>query len=377
MTKWAGRCAEVIADAARQGTLAALVLRWLGAFAFYLSLIYWAALLALCVLLRMVGEQNITTAFLLYLPPAVWLLPGVCLTGFCLLVHRRCLLAGLVGIGLTVWLWMGYRLGAGTYAGGEDQTAVLSVMTYNRGQHMNQSLQPFKNAMRPDILLLQESPNRAAGYLTSPDYAEFKHGRNVGEHTILSRHPILEAQLLDPATDGNQSRPARFVIQWGSRSVSVYSVHLRTPREVLGSYMRGAFLWGVLGLPGTPWEGRRRHYQDFWNRQMADARHLLEKIHADPNPSLIGGDFNAPHIGHVHQMLVEKLGDAHAEAGQGFGFTFPGVTRNPLSLGGPWMRIDYIFRDRRWRTLRCVTEPDRPSQHRAVFASFSLVADAE
>lgn len=30
------------------------------------------------------------------------------------------------------------------------------------------------------------------------------------------------------------------------------------------------------------------------------------------------------------------------------------------------MRIDYIFYDRHWKAIECVTERDRPSQHRAL-----------
>ena len=44
-----------------------------------------------------------------------------------------------------------------------------TIISYNRGQHGNQSLQPFKNRERPDIIALQEAANRArsAGAVTA------------------------------------------------------------------------------------------------------------------------------------------------------------------------------------------------------------------
>lgn len=329
-------------------------------------------LLLMCLALRFVGEQNITTAFLMYLPQPLWLLPAVPLIVMSIFFHRVCLAVISLAVALVLWLWMGFEWRPLKPSIKEFELQSLSLMTYNRGQHMNQSLQPFKDATRPDLLLFQDASHRAVGYLASPDYAEFKHGRSIGEHTLLSRYPIMEATLLEAHPSGNKIKNARFVIQWNRSFVSIYSVHLATPRDVLSSYMRGAFLLGVLGVPGTPWDAKRRAYQTFWDQHMSDVRSLLENVKQDTNPALVAGDFNAPHVGYVYRLMTSELGDAHAQAGSEFGFTFPGTTRNPLSFGGPWLRIDYILHNDKWRVLDCVTESSRPSQHRALFAKFSL-----
>ena len=39
------------------------------------------------------------------------------------------------------------------------------------------------------------------------------------------------------------------------------------------------------------------------------------------------------------------------------------------------MRIDYLFHDENWETIQCITEPDRPSQHRAVVAKLRFLGD--
>ena len=165
---------------------------------------------------------------------------------------------------------------------------------------------------------------------------------------------------------------ARFEVDWQGRKVAVYAVHLPTPRDLLLWYRKGAFLYGVLGFPGSPLAARRAQYQEFWDGQIAMTQQLLDAIEEDPLPALVAGDFNAPSLGYIQKLLARQLVDAHEEAGRGSGFTFPGYTRNPLSLGGPWMRLDYLLASRDWQAQWCVTESGRRSQHQAVAAGFRL-----
>jgi endonuclease/exonuclease/phosphatase (EEP) superfamily protein YafD len=318
---------------------------------------------------RLVGERNVTTAFLLYLPPGLWALPAVFLAPLGLWFHRKGFMVMCGFLCLGMWGWAGYRPGLFRGAGiSADSPDVLTVMTYNFGQNAGTSFQPFKNATHPDLVVMQEAAGRADGYLRSPGYAEFVHGRSIGEFTLLSRYPVEESSLLSGSEPSRNAPAARFVIDWNGRRISIYAVHLMTPRGVLGSYMRGAFLWGLIGLPGTPWAEKRRHYQSFWDTQFAEVETILSAVKADPNPCVVAGDFNAPSPGRIHSTVTKVLGDAHHAVGRGFGFTVPGTSHNPLSLGGPWMRIDYVFYDRKWEALECVTEKDRASQHRAVMA---------
>ena len=336
-----------------------------------LALLYLSGLAIIWLAIRFVGETNITTGFLAFLPPFAWFIPWILLGPFCLLFDRKCLVA-ISALSLAfITLFMGFRVGTHPDVGQHDLNQ-LTILTYNRGQHMNQSLQPFKVLTMPDVMVMQEAGNRAAGYLGSPDYGEFVDGISVGEHTILSRFPLEENQVIHAADRTSRVIAIRFVIDWNGRAVSIYSVHLLTPRDVLRSYSRGAFLWGVLGVPGTPWAEKRRHYQQFWDGQIADAKKILAAAATDSNPVIIAGDFNSPSLGYIHRMITNDWNDAHENAGSGFGFTFPGVTRNPLSLGGPWMRIDYIFFGDQWEAVSCVTEEDRPSQHRALAATLRL-----
>ena len=344
-------------------------LRWITALAFAF---YGIGLVFLFLAMRFVGECNVTTAFLLYLPPSLWLLPLPIMAIMGLLFCRRLMLPMTGLLLLWAWIGLGYRLG------GEDGTSEvapgdnLTVITYNRGQHGGQSFQPFKNLIQPDLVCMQEAGNRADTFKRDPGYAEFVHAASVGEHTLLSRFPLVQPGVLVTRPGGKGSCAARFVVDWQGRSVAVYSVHLQTPRDTLKSLARGGFLYGVLGFPGSPWEEKKRLTQNFWDQQMADVDYLLAQVRLETLPVIVAGDFNAPNVGWIYQRLAGELQDSHAQAGRGFGFTFPGKTRNPLSLGGPWLRIDYVFAGSAWQVTRSTVEADRGSQHRAVAATLLL-----
>jgi vancomycin resistance protein VanJ len=366
---WLARVGYALISASEKQGCWTFLKGWLKWLTFWSVLLYSVALVLLTFILSHVGERNVTTAFLVFLPPAVWLLPALPLAAAALVLHWRALFV----LGLTL-AWYGYDF-MGWRPGGEREAAgeVLRVMSYNRGQHANQSLQPFKNATKPDLLLMQEASNRAAGYAKDPEYAEFTHTQSLGEHTLLSRYPILEAAMLS-ALPEQSPKAVRFVIDWNGRQVAVYSVHLQTPRSPLQHHSRGAFLYGIIGVPGSPWAESNKKLQSFWDGQIADAELILKAVQEDPLPAIVVGDFNSPHVGYIHRLIARDLGDAHDEVGQGFGWTFPGKTRNPLSAGGPWLRIDYVFYSRHWQALQCITEPDRPSQHRALTATLELKA---
>ncbi|MBA2594298.1 MAG: endonuclease/exonuclease/phosphatase family protein [Gammaproteobacteria bacterium] len=79
------------------------------------------------------------------------------------------------------------------------------------------------------------------------------------------------------------------------------------------------------------------------------AQKLMERLRSEKHPFLVVGDFNAPSPGYIRRIFSAELTDAAAAKGRGYGLTFPGATLNPLSLFGPWLRIDYIFASKNWR----------------------------
>ncbi|MCP5559309.1 MAG: endonuclease/exonuclease/phosphatase family protein [Verrucomicrobiaceae bacterium] len=272
-----------------------------------------------------------------------------------------------------VWFYAFGLPNSGGAAISQRPTGSFVVLTNNHGQSANQSLQPFKNATQPDVMVLQEASARAPYYLRAAEYAEFKAAQSVGEFTLLSRHPISSATPLTLEKDGKKQTVAvRFTVEWGSQSVAVYAVHLPSPRHALSFQARGPFILGMIGWMSPGLGARRDTYQAYWDYQIELAEFLLKRIQGEALPAVAAGDFNAPDLGYIHSLFQNELTDAHAAAGAGTGFTFPGTTHMPLSLGGPWMRIDYVFASKHWTVSTCVTEQDRPSQHRAVAAVLEL-----
>ncbi|MCP4848193.1 MAG: hypothetical protein GY899_09640, partial [Verrucomicrobiaceae bacterium] len=156
---------------------------------------------------------------------------------------------------------------------------------------------------------------------------------------------------------------------------AIYNVHFPTPRDILNDCKRGGFLGGVLGIPGTALGRKRVVYNEYWARRIEQAEYFIEQVDRDPLPVIIAGDFNMPDNGYIYQLFADHMKDSFREAGSGFGYTFPGRTRNPFSLGEAWLRLDYVFSRGGWSAVRSVIETQSRAQHRPV--SVTLVLDVE
>jgi len=355
------------------------------------TVMYLIALLLQCMLMRFIGERNVFFAFCIYLPPLVWFLPLLALLPMCLLVWEwRGLCIGIAaGIFALVFFFhlemRGHRdLHAKDAAARERQFVVL---TNNRGQNANQSMRAFKDSVMPDVMVFQESGGYSARYLADPGYAEFKDGRDVGEFTLVSKHPVLSAEPVTVTVDAvprdiSPPKPGakesivvagRYVLDFHGQHIVIYNVHLPSPRDTLRYHMRGAFLYGLIGFPGTSFGEKRAAIQRGWDQRIEMLRELIKRADAESDPTVLAGDFNMPSIGYGNRLVTHNWRDTHDEAGSGFGFTFPGTSQNPLWLGGPGIRIDYVFFDpRRWKCSSALAEPARASQHRAFVATLEL-----
>ncbi|MGI8602922.1 MAG: endonuclease/exonuclease/phosphatase family protein [Verrucomicrobiales bacterium] len=343
-----------------------------------MTIMYCLFLAGLWAAFRWKGEENLTLAFLLFAPPQMWALPFLVLLPLSLfidfwrsfLLQLAALAAFVLGFMDWQWRWPASRQ--------TKDANTVTILTNNRGQNMRTSLQPFIQSTNPDIVVFQESAGEAALQLRSAPRGRLSHFRVIGEFSILSAFPIVAAEAirLDQKLrrDGAYEAPvaARFVIDFRGRHIAVYNIHLPTPREPLVKLRRGAFLYGLLGFGGTEWEQRRLSHEAYWHRRLAQTVELQRRFAQEPFPFVAAGDFNAPDLGRAIVVLSQGLSDAHEERGYGFGYTFPGYTRNFLSALAPWLRIDYILAERDWEVLSCVTESDRASQHRAVAATLRL-----
>ena len=334
--------------------------------------------LALVLAFRSVGEASPAVAALLYLPPSIWLLPLAVLLPVALLLRDVHLL---ISIALTTLLMIIWLFGFSWCFAPPVPPAnalVVKLITHNTGERGNTSLQPFISRIQPDFLLLQDAPARARRYRAAPGYEQFPYADDAGEFTLISRYPILSKELIarDPTSVPRMMHypiGARFEVDVGGQTIAIYNIHAFSPRPYLsGTNMPRAIFYSVAGWPGTRWAEPLQQLKTFWSAQQAAAELLAQRISGDRLPCIVAGDLNAPPQGRIHRRMMVALQDAHLEAGRGCGFTFPGVTRNPLSLFGPWLRLDYVLASRHWLCLASEVEPHNPSQHRALASTLAL-----
>ncbi len=342
----------------------------------------WLYLLGFFILMvgfHFCGQTNLTTAALMYAPQWIIIVPALLLLLPVLLFDWKSLPFLLSACVFFGYAHLGFRFGGqGAAPSGVKDLHTMRVVTWNRGQGKGASLQVVKNALHPDIVVLQDQVGKSTYYKSTPEYSEFKDVNGAGEFVMLSRWPILSVELIgvDRTQKGTLSsgRAARFVVTAAGARFAVYNIHLQTPRGALESYKRGAFLYGIIGLPGTPWAEKRRAYQSFWDSQMAVAREISERIRAETIPVIVCGDFNTPTFGPIYDEFADQLQDAHLIKGSGCGYTFPGDTSSVLALFQPWLRLDLMFASSHWEIRRSEVIKAK-AQHFPVVAEFHLLPE--
>jgi endonuclease/exonuclease/phosphatase (EEP) superfamily protein YafD len=324
------------------------------------------------------AESNLLTVFLAYLPVWVMALPlavALAVAGM-FACWRAALLCVVTAVGIVTWLGGHHFPGRAVSAGKGGDT--ISVLGYNRGQGSEKVLSAFAEQVRPDIVVFQDAARRLPQLMALPQFASHSFNSSHGEYVLLSCWPVLESQPLflkwAGSPKGGCQGGVRSVIDWNGRRVVVYNIHLPTPRDLLSWYSRrGTFLYGILGLvPHTPFYIRHQEYLAIWTSRVGLMEQLAERIRSEVDPVVLLGDLNMPPVGKAYHLLSTLLQDAHAEAGSGFGHTFPGNMTSILQRFSPWIRIDHVFASRQWEIVSSHVSPAGKSQHLPVAVSLRL-----
>ncbi len=340
--------------------------RWLRRFCRLLAGLTIAYLAALCLvlfLLEYAGETGIVLSLLLYLPPWGWLLPLLGLTPLCLAFRARLCLLHLAALVLVLGVYMDCRISSHRPGPG------LKVFSYNYGQRDRTSMSGFAEQEQPDIIALQEAPDRQGKYSQIyPDRTVL----GVGEFLLISRYPVLAAEgvLEDPFN--KRQAAVRFELDYDGRRIAVYNAHLPTVRKEVERLRGNGFLRGLFHGGGIYSAKERARYRDFLRCRRELAAKLAAMVRNEPLPCLLVGDLNTPAHGRVYRLVRAGMTDAFKEKGRGCGYTFPGSTSKFYTFGQPWLRLDYIFCSREWQVEYFRTEAKRKSQHRAIVARLTL-----
>ncbi len=339
-------------------------LKWSRRTMLALNLVYAAILVLVLALLEWRAETHWFLSFALYVPPQMWLLPILVLGPVTLLLQPRWCWLHLGCLLLVLFLYMDPQF-SGQHA---PKGPSLKILTNNRGQDNKQSPSEFITAEKPDVVVFQEAGREAQYAKAYPGLSV----RAVNEFTIISRHTVKQIELLPQR--GLNSRPVamRAVLDWEGRELIIYSVHFTSPREHLEPMSKGGFLAATFGSKGGYGEKLRKQTADFWAHQKKMATEIAEMAGKESSPTIIAGDFNVPNHGQIYHLYRGLFTDAFEEAGSGYGLTFPGFTRNPITFFGPWLRLDQIFSSSQLKPVACRAEPGRRSQHRSMVATFEL-----
>jgi endonuclease/exonuclease/phosphatase family metal-dependent hydrolase len=313
--------------------------------------------------MELIGERCWPIAILLYLPQWLFLLPLIVLIPAALLAEvslgTYALLAGVV----IIFFWhVPFYPGMG----GSSQPLKIKVMTNNYVQNHGLSILPFIAAEDPDFVALEDATGQARMLQRAyPDRTV----KAEGQFVFMSKAPVTSAAPLEWPRWRGGPVAAVFDVQWQGEDLAVYVVHLPTPRTDF------AKLTGLGLLKELAGRNRRRSdnmsFGEAMTARVQLGRDLAGVFAREQRPFIAMGDFNMPPAGYVHRVVSWGLLDCFEQAGRGFGFTFPCDTFNPLTMGAPWLRIDYVLAGPGWHANDCRVEPGRRSQHRAVVATLS------
>ncbi len=326
--------------------------------------VFWIAFL---VFLDYAAETTPFTAFLIYLPPLLWAMPPAGLLALCLLLQsRRAAALNAAALGFVLFAYMDFHL----HVPRPRAAATLTLLTNNTGQDAGTSPQAFIEAADPDVIVFEDRR-----YYPKLMADPRRPHRVLGEFIVFSKFPILDLRFPPGLVYGRGRHPfavrAEIALPSGRR-IAVYAFHLPSPRRGIEALRGEGFRCELKHGGGLLSPKNWQRFQAVTRARIRAGEKLARTLEQEKLPWIAAGDMNTPDHGILYRVFARRFTDAFARAGFGYGFTFPGRTRNPLALGGPWMRLDYIFASPEWRPRFCRVEPARPSQHRAVVARLVL-----
>ena len=319
------------------------------------TLLYGLALLGVT-LVNLAGPDRWWYGSLnLFIPQWPWALPCVVLVPWYLMGAWRWSWVPLLMLGWVFGPIMGFSIGPSRFLP-KPHGAHLRVMTYNVkwGSRDKSAVLANIAAADPDVILMQDSGavlDTSLSSLSKPGWSDLR----LGQYTVMSRFPISQMSQRWLTIEHDQEF-LRCVLRVGSRDVTLYDVHLVTPRWALGTIAD----YGA--------DGARDMQQNAAARDL-EALMLVGQLESEKGPVIVAGDLNAPIQSRVCRSLFRAgLRDAFSEAGWGYGYTYGQST----SLERPYVRIDHILASGDWSFVNCAEGSPQGSDHSPVIADLLL-----
>lgn len=331
-----------------------------------LTCAYVTILAVITVINRLGADRWWFGAFNLYLPQAMWAIPGILLTIFSFKAGRSWVWVPLLCIVWVVGPIMGLCLPLDVPQKPANGLPIR-VMTWNVKFGSHDTLAPLAiiydiERNNPDVVLFQD----AQGVLDGPvgDYLRKWNVRADGQYVIASRLPLSEADVRVSSLPGQKENYLRCQMHIGTEVITLYNVHFESPREGLNAFRslrrRPRYLPAAI-----------QRLEDNVYVRLKQARALQEVVRKEKGPVIVAGDLNSSDASAVCATLRDAgFHDAFAEGGKGYGYTYGHyLLQNRLPwFRFSWVRIDHIMLSPQLHARRSWAGTWQASAHRPVIA---------
>jgi vancomycin resistance protein VanJ len=328
----------------------------LASFARTVGWLYLAAVLAIVLALRYVGESSWLLAPAMYAPrylcavPLVLTVPALLYAG-----PRWMLLTQAASLGLVLFPLMGLELhplaassalvSRGARGAGGAPVPKIRLLSFNIffGEAGCEAILKEIAAHDPDVILLEAAIGSCDRALAAR-YPSMHIERGGGEFVLASKFPIRDFyRPLDfPGSPIVGQAFVRYTLETPLGAIDLYGMHPYSPRHAFEGARRDLEtpLRAQLNEPHLP-EGRLAI-----DNNTSARRRQVEAVTAaaaqSTNRVIIAGDTNLPALSRIYARSFTggAWKDGFATVGNGFGYTFPTHWKFDQ---GPWMRLDRIF----------------------------------
>ena len=307
---------------------------------------YLVALVLVFALFWFVGERWWPVAVLLYVPRIAFAVP-LLVTVPLLARNRRLLWTQGVCAALVFGPLMGLHVSFSHRSGAPG----FRLLSYNvwYGNRGNDAIFSVMDQAHADVIVVQATSGRTAEAM-SHHFA----GWNVQgqpDFAIATRYRIVNV-LVPPMIGEISAAFVRYTVETPVGEVDIFNMHPYSPREGF-SRIRGGWVH-TARKHGSLEEAIAR---DTSARDL-QLQALVDEMGRSRRPALIAGDSNLPERSLLLREYFGGYRDAFAEAGNGYGYTFPS------NRFWPWMRIDRVLLDDRLRAVSIHVGSRGGSDHR-------------
>ena len=329
--------------------------RWRRYAGIAVAVISWLALLVALGLWWLLQEADHwwPATLLMFSPRCLLLLPFLLLLPAGVWLRRRALVPQAAALLIVLGPVSGFCVPWGNLFSGPAGGTHVRILTCNLHYQKTDlpALARLLAESPPDVVVLQEWSNRDL-----PDYFAGS-GWEVhrAERLLLaSRFPILRASPIGEHSMRERGVVMRYELDTPGGVITVFSLHLASPRKGLQEVARESPRASVDIQAGS--ELRREQSEN-----------LAREADAVAGPVLLAGDFNTPPESVLFPRFWGRYTDAFGTAGWGWGYTF--INRRTA------VRIDHVLAGPGWQCDRCRVGPNVGSPHRPVIADLTWVGE--